>query len=167
MASSRKKRRNGKICLISSLGGHLQQIYQLKDLYTPYPHFFITTKGRSTIDKADIHKRMYFIADINEGRAIKNPLLLITAFFQTLVIFIKERPALIISTGAGVAIPGFILSKLFCIPSLYIEAFTRVKKPSMAGKIIYYLADRYLVQHTGLLVWLPRARYRGALYKYF
>lgn len=162
-----KPRKKGKVCLITALGGHLQQMLLLKDLYGKYNHFYISAIEKSNINEKDLKGRFYFIADINEGRWLKNPFLFFMAIFQTLRLFIKERPEIIISTGPGIAVPGFILGKIFRIPSLYVEAYTRIEAPSMAGRVCYHLADTTIVQHKTLLKHYPKAVYKGPLYKYY
>lgn len=46
----------------------------------------------------------------------------------------KERPDVIISSGAAVAVPFFYLGKLFGAKLVYIEVFDRIDKPTMTGK---------------------------------
>ena len=62
-----------------------------------------------------------------------------------------------ISTGAGIAVPGFLAAKLLGIRTVYIESYARVESLSLAGKICYHLADRFLVQHACLAT-RPAAR---------
>lgn len=155
---------NGTVALICSLGGHLEQMKRLEPVYREYDRFLIIPQEQSkTFVKKD-HERVYTIADVNEGRGIRNPLVLLLAVWQTFLIFLRERPRVVLSTGAGVAIPGMVLARLFGAVTIYIESFARIKRPSRAGRICYYLADQFYVQHEELLAWFPKARYAGALY---
>lgn len=58
----------------------------------------------------------------------------------------KEKPDLIISSGAAVAVPFFYLGKLFGAKLAYIEVFDRIDKPTMTGKMVYPIADKFIVQ---------------------
>ena len=58
----------------------------------------------------------------------------------------KERPDLIISSGAAVAVPFFYLGKLFGAKTIFVEVFDRVDKPTMTGKLVYPVADRFIVE---------------------
>ena len=58
----------------------------------------------------------------------------------------KERPDLIISSGAAVAVPFFYLGKLFGAKLIYVEVFDRIDKPTMSGKMVYPIADKFIVQ---------------------
>lgn len=75
----------------------------------------------------------------------------------------QERPSLVLSTGAGPAVPFALVGKLFRIPTLFIETFTRVTEPSLAGKLMYYLADRFFYQWRPLGRFLPKGIYGGPL----
>ena len=58
----------------------------------------------------------------------------------------KERPDLIISSGAAVSVPFFYLGKLFGAQLIYVEVFDRIDKPTMSGKMVYPIADKFIVQ---------------------
>lgn len=58
----------------------------------------------------------------------------------------KERPDLIISSGAAVAVPFFYLGKLFGAKTIYIEVFDRIDKPTLTGKLVYPVADKFIVE---------------------
>ena len=58
----------------------------------------------------------------------------------------KERPDLIISTGAAVAVPFFWIGKLIGTKNIYIEVFDRINRPTLTGKLVYPVTDRFIVQ---------------------
>lgn len=58
----------------------------------------------------------------------------------------KERPDLIISSGAAVAVPFFVLGKLLGAKCVYVEVFDRVDKPTMTGRMLNGIADLFVVQ---------------------
>ena len=147
-----------RICLTCSPGGHLLQILQLKKVYDKYDHFFLTFKELTTKDLGEKEK-VYFI--INPKR---RPFDTLISFIQTLFIFLKEKPNIIISTGAGVTIPICYLSKLFMRKVIYIESFSRVNDPSFAGKLGYLVADLFIVQWKPLLKFYKKAKYGGSIF---
>lgn len=57
----------------------------------------------------------------------------------------KKKPDLIISSGAAVAVP-FWLGKLFGAKTVYIEIFDRIDKPTLTGKLVYPVTDKFIVQ---------------------
>jgi UDP-N-acetylglucosamine:LPS N-acetylglucosamine transferase len=59
----------------------------------------------------------------------------------------RERPDLIISSGAAVAVPFFYIGKLiYHMKLIYIEVFDRISSPTMTGKLVYPIVDSFIVQ---------------------
>ena len=58
----------------------------------------------------------------------------------------KEKPDLIVSSGAAVAVPFFYIGKLFGAKLVYIEIFDRIDKGTLTGKMVYPIADKFIVQ---------------------
>ena len=85
-------------------------------------------------------------------------------FVQQLFIFLKERPDVVITTGAGLAIPTCIYAKLFKKKVVYIESFARINSVNKTGKLIYKYADLFIVQWETLLEFYPNATYGGWIY---
>lgn len=81
----------------------------------------------------------YYPTNRNVKNTIKNTIL---AF----KILRKEKPDLIISSGAAVAVPFFWLGKLFGAKTVYIEIFDRIDKPTLTGKLVYPVTDKFIVQ---------------------
>ena len=75
----------------------------------------------------------------------------------------KEKPQLILSTGAGPAVPFAIVGKLLRIPNIFVEISAQVTRPSLCGRIMYYLADRFFYQWKGLENCFPKGEYGGLL----
>ena len=86
-------------------------------------------------------------------------------FLQTWKILIREKPKVIVSTGAEIAVPAFVLSKLLGIRSVFIETVTRFDKPTQTGRLLYWLSDIFLVQHEAMLgKYGKKARYQGRVF---
>lgn len=75
----------------------------------------------------------------------------------------KERPSIILSTGAGPVVPFALVGKLLGVRTIYIETFARVLDPSLSGRLMYYLADRFFYQWPTMRRFYPKARYGGQL----
>jgi UDP-N-acetylglucosamine:LPS N-acetylglucosamine transferase len=84
--------------------------------------------------------------------------------FTSLKIIYKERPELVITTGGHVSLPICFIGKLFGSKLLYIESFSRINSKSLSGKIIYNIADKFLVQWKSMLeVYGNKAEYWGKI----
>lgn len=145
-----------KIALICSHGGHLTEILYLLEAFEGHKIFFITYNNFRT---KDLDYRKYLLENIGT-----DPFKMSKAFFQMFKILYNEKPDIIISTGSEIAIPAFIIAKLFRIKTIFIESWCRVKTKSGTGKIVYPLSDLFLVQWPELLeVYGEKAKYMGAV----
>lgn len=145
-----------KLCLACSAGGHLTEILQILDAFEGHKTFFVTFLRE---DSKSL-KNAYFIEDPK-----RSPTRLIKAVFQSYRILKKENPDIIISTGAGVAVPACYLAKLLGKKVVFLESFCRVKTPSLSGKIVYPIADLFLVQWKDMLPrYGKKAMYWGAVF---
>jgi len=146
-----------KICIVASAGGHLTEILQIKKAFENYEHFFVTFYREDIKDKLK-GKKIYFICDPK-----RNPIKFFKNFVQSLKIFLKEKPNVVISTGAGMALAMLFIAKIFRKKIIYIESMASVFRPSFTGKIAYYIADLFIIQWKHLKKYYPRAIYCGAL----
>ena len=58
----------------------------------------------------------------------------------------RERPDLIVSSGAGVAFPFFVMGRLLRIPTVYLEVYDRIDSPTLTGRLCQPLSDLFLLQ---------------------
>lgn len=130
-----------KICLVGSSGGHLTHLYMLKPFWKDKEHFWVTfdkEDARSLLKDEKVYNCYY-----PTNRSLKA---LIKNFLIAWNVLRKERPNIIISSGAAVAVPFFYLGKLFGAKLTYIEVFDRIDKPTVTGKIVYPITDKFIVQ---------------------
>lgn len=90
--------------------------------------------------------------------AERDPRLLLQFIFALRCLW-REKPKLIITTGAAIAVPFGLAAKLYRIPLVYIESPTRVNTPSLSARLCYRFSDVLYVRHKTLLKFFPRARY--------
>ena len=76
----------------------------------------------------------------------------------------KENPDLLISTGAAVAVPFFYLAKIMGKKLIYIEVYDRIDRSTMSGKLIYPIADCFIVQWEEMKRIYPKAINLGSIY---
>lgn len=151
-----------KICIVASAGGHLYELQSLLPIISNYDFFYVTFFLKNVT--TELSQKTYFV--INPD--IRNPRLGLFAFllnfFQSLLILLKERPNVIITSGATVAFIFCYLGKLLLRSKIiFIETMSRVNKPSLIGRLLYPIADLFLVQWKSLLKFYPKARYGGCL----
>lgn len=150
-----------KVCFVASSGGHFEQLMMLKPLMEKYDGFIMTEKTtyKSSGDKI----RTYYLKQVNRKEALF-PFLFLYDFFYSLVVFMKEKPDYVISTGALATIPICLITKLFGKKLIFIESFAKVDSPTLTGKLLYRFADRFYVQWEPMLKIYPNAIYLGGIY---
>ena len=84
-------------------------------------------------------------------------------FFQCLWILLKERPDVVISTGAAVGCILCLLAKLAGKKIVWIDTVSHVEHLTLSGRIIRPLADLFLVQWPALAKRYPKTKYVGAV----
>jgi len=153
-----KKKREPRICLVSSSGGHYEQLKLLQPLIERHQGFIVTEKNRVAAPEA---KYLLFQTDLKDKLMI--PKMLWNAIY-TLIIWIKERPDFIVTTGTMVAYPFYWLSILTRKKFIFIETFGRANQPTVAGKLMEKRSDLFLVQWESQAKHYKKAKYGGVLY---
>ena len=74
----------------------------------------------------------------------------------------RRRPTAILSTGAALAVPFFVIGRLHGIRTVYVESLARTQSLSLSGKMVYPLATAFFVQWPGATSW-RRAKYVGSI----
>lgn len=130
-----------KVCLVGSSGGHLTHLYMLKPFWQDKERFWVTFNkedANSILEGEQVYHCYY-----PTNRSLKALLINTRLAWKVLR---KERPDVIVSSGAAVTVPFFYLGKLFGMKTIYIEVFDRIDKPTMTGKMVYPVTDRFIVQ---------------------
>ena len=154
-----------KVMFISSCGGHLTELLQLKSMFNDYDYSIITEKTKNTIDLKDKYKgKVHYMIYGTKDHFLVYPFKLIINCFISLLYFIKLRPGYIITTGAHTAGPMCIIGKLFRKKIIFIETFANINKKTITGKLIYPIADLFIVQWESMLKLYPNAVYGGWLF---
>ena len=133
-----------KVLFISSTGGHLTELLQLSPLFEKYDYHIITEK-----DKVNEHLKETYGEKID---------------FKTVYYYFKLRPKVIVTTGTHTAGPMCILGKIFGSKIIYIETFANTNKKTATGRLIYPIADLFIVQWEEMLKIYPKAVYGGSIY---
>ncbi|MGI6072193.1 MAG: PssD/Cps14F family polysaccharide biosynthesis glycosyltransferase [Lachnospiraceae bacterium] len=148
-----------KICLVGSSGGHLAHLQMLKPFWEKHERFWVTFDKEDAVSglKGERMFPCYFPTNRNIKNLIRNTVL-------AWKIIRRERPELIISSGAAVAVPFFYIGKLHGAKTIYIEIFDRIDSPTMTGKMVYPVADRFIVQWEEMKKVYPKAVNLGSIF---
>ena len=75
----------------------------------------------------------------------------------------RHRPQVVMTTGAGTAVPFALIGRLFGARVVYVESITRSTSPSLSCRMLAPFADRVYVQSQQLADVMPKARYAGGV----
>ena len=147
-----------KLALVCSHGGHLTELQMLRPALEGHEWVLISYRCRRT-EELPFEGPKYLLDNIGTNLAR-----MIAAFARAARILLRERPDVILSTGAEIAIPFLWTGKLLGIKTIYVETWCRVQTRSGTGRLVYRAADLFLVQWPELIeLYGRRARHEGGL----
>lgn len=146
-----------KICLVSSSGGHWEQLRKLQPLIDKYSGFYVTEK--TPFIKGDPY--LMIQTDLKDKLM---PFKMLVNAIRAIFIWIKERPDIVITTGTMVAYPFYLLSILLSKKFVFIETFGRSNEPTIAGKLMEKHSDLFFVQWESQKKFYENAQYVRCLY---
>ena len=156
-----------RIGILTSSGGHLTEAMSIVEAFEGHDLFLIvhdlpTLKGIQINEVGRVYKLRVILGYTS---LIAVFLTACVNLFQLIRIFWIERPSVLFSTGAEIAIPAYYVGKiLFRTQLIYLETLTRVRVLSLTGKVLYPIVDLFLVQWPELLKKAgPKAVYGGRL----
>lgn len=153
----KKKNKVPTLCLVSSSGGHWEQLQKLQPLINKYDGFLVTEKTHFE------ENAKYFMIQTDLKDKLMPAKMLINSF-NALKIWVKEKPDFVITTGTMVAYPFYLLAVLTHKKFIFIETFGRANMPTAAGKIMEKHADLFIVQWETQKKHYEKAIYGGCLY---
>ena len=135
-----------KICLAASAGGHLTELLRLSDSWKQYETFFVTTVP-VVRDNLQTSGNIYVVGECNR----QHPIRVLKVFLKCLKIALKERPNVVISTGAAAGCMICYLAKLGGARIIWVDSITNVERISLSGRMVRHIADLFLVQWPELV----------------
>ncbi|MEL6190248.1 MAG: PssD/Cps14F family polysaccharide biosynthesis glycosyltransferase [Myxococcota bacterium] len=148
-----------KLCLIASSGGHIFELFCLKEFWQDKTRVWVsfpTQDAKHMLrDEETVHWAAY--------PTVRNVPNLVRNLALAPRILMKERPDLIVTTGSGVAAPFIWWAKLLGIKTVFVESITRITEISLTGRMVYPFVDTFLVQWEELVEKYPKAQFQGRI----
>lgn len=153
-----------RIIFTSSAGGHFSELCELKELMERYNSFLITEDHEMMQEYKKTNKsRSWYMPAGTKEHLVKFLCNFPINIFKSFKAYLKVRPDLIIATGAHTTVPICYIAKLFGKKVIFIETFANITTKTLSGKLVYPIADLFLVQWEDMLKLYPNAKYRGGL----
>lgn len=139
-----------RVLFVCSSGGHLAQLLALQEWWSGHERRWVT------FDTADARAALgtekvawgHFPTTRNIPNLARN--------FALARRLLKDwKPDVIMSTGAGIALPFFVLGRLAGIRTVYLEVYDRVDSATLTAKLVERWTDLFLVQWDSQLEHAP------------
>ncbi len=139
-----------KVCLTASPGGHVSELEMLAGSTSTEDTFLVTVETPQTRSVFPGIRRR-FVHKIE-----RNPANFLLNAAEAFRILVSERPDVVVSTGAGDAVPLMLLSACLGIPVVFVESIARVLKPSTTGRAVRRWVDLTIIPWASLQTAYPR-----------
>ncbi|MCL4640021.1 MAG: oligosaccharide biosynthesis protein Alg14 [Pseudosphingobacterium sp.] len=133
-----------KVLAIASVGGHWIELLRLMQLFNEFDTTFVSTN--QSCKEMVLGNNFYYVTDFNRWNKMK----MVNTIFQMLRIIIKERPNIVVSTGAAPGLIGLLLGKIFGAKTVWIDSIANVEELSMSGRIASKFVNYTYVQWPDL-----------------
>lgn len=154
-----------KVLFISSTGGHFTELMQLEDLFNNYDYHIITEKTKSSLKlKTKYNNRINYLVYGSKDHLFIYIFKFLYNILKSIYLYMKIRPKFIITTGTHTAVPICYFGKLFGTKIIFIETYANIKTKTLSGKIIYPIANLFLVQWKEMNKLYPKAIYAGKIF---
>ena len=135
------------VLFIASTGGHLNELMQVKPLFKKYNYNIVTEKTKVDDSlKEEYGDKIHFLIYGTKKYPIRYIFKFIANCFISLYYFFKYQPEVIVTTGTHTAVPMCYIAKLFGSKVIFIETFANRITGTVAGKLVYPIADTFVVQ---------------------
>ncbi len=146
-----------RVLLVASPGGHLLQMLALEPAWGDRDRVWVTLE-RADANQLLAGEKIVFA----HGPTVRNVANFLRNVCLAWVTIRRYKPEALLSTGAALAVPFFLVGRLCGVRLVYVESFTRVSGPGLSGKLVYPLTDEFFVQWPSALG-RRRARYAGSV----
>jgi len=151
--------RRPSVTFVCSSGGHLAHLHRLETWWRPYRRLWVTFEMPDSTSLLAGERTVW--AHHPTTRNVRN---LVRNFVLAWRVLLRERPDVVVSSGAAVAFPFFLVAFALRIPRVYLEVYDRIDSPTLTGRLCYPLADLFLLQWDEQRRFYPRGRVIGRLF---
>lgn len=147
-----------RVVFACSSGGHLAQLHALEPWWRARERLWVTfaTPDASSLLAGEKVVWAHHPTTRNIPNAVRN-------LFLAHRVLRGYRPDVVVSDGAGVAVPFFVAARTLGIATVYLEVSDRIDSPTLTGRLCYPLADRFLLQQPKQRRFYPKGTLIGRL----
>ena len=159
------KDKKKSVLFIASTGGHLDELLQLKSIFKDYNYQIVTEKTKVDDSfKKTYKERIHFLIYGTKKYPFTYIFKFLANCFISLFYYFRYQPEVIVTTGTHTAVPMCYIARIFGSKVIYIETFANRTTATVAGRIIYPIANTFVVQWEEMKEIYPKAVCWGWLY---
>jgi len=152
-----------KVLFISSEGGHFAELQKIE--FNRYDYQIVTEKTASTkVYKEKYKNKIHYLLYGTRKTPIRYFFILLINFFVSLFYFLRYWPDVVITTGTHTAVPMCFIAKMFFKKVIWIETYASINRRTLAGRIVYPIANTFIVQWKSMKKLYPKAKYFGGVF---
>jgi beta-1,4-N-acetylglucosaminyltransferase len=145
-----------KLLLVCTSGGHFATMRSLEPFWSHHEHVWVCDRKTDTEILTET-EQVYWLP----YQAPRNLLAAVKNLGATVRILRRERPDVVLSTGASVAVNFCLMAKLLGVRFAYVESISRSRNLSLSGRLVYWFCDEFYVQWPELCKKYPKSRFKG------
>ena len=154
-----------KVLFIASTGGHLNELMQIKPLFKKFDYHIVTEKTKVDDSfKEEYQEKISFLIYGTKKYPISYIFKFIANCFISLYYFFKYQPEVVVTTGTHTAVPMCYIAKMFGSKVIFIETFANRTTGTVAGRLVYPIADTFVVQWEEMHKVYPKSVCWGWIY---
>ena len=147
-----------RVLLVCSSGGHLAQLHRLDGWWRGQDRAWVTFQSADA-ERLLADEAVYWAY----SPTTRNVINLVRNLWLAFRLLRRLRPEVVVSNGAGVAVPFFVLARLLGVRTVFVEVYDRIDSTTMTGRLCRPLSDLFLVQWPEQQALYPRSRVLGRL----
>jgi hypothetical protein len=130
-----------KVLLVCSDGGHLAQLHNLRPWWSQHERTWVTFRKPHAVSLLEGEDTVWAHHPTTRDlpNALRNVLLAVR-------VLRRARPSVVVSDGAGVAVPFFVVARLLRIPTVYVEVYDRIDSKPLSSRLCRPFSSLFLVQ---------------------
>ena len=153
-----------KVLFISSTGGHFRELMKLEKMFNDYDYYIIKEKDITTkYLRKKYENKVSFLPYSTRSKPFSYIFKYFYVILKSIFLFVKINPEVIVSTGTHTAVPMCYLGKIFNRKIIYIETYANITRKTLTGKIIYPIADLFIVGWKEMKKLYPKAVFIGKM----
>ena len=154
-----------RVLFISSTGGHLSEMMQLRRMFDKCNYYIVTEKTKSNMNLLNEYPgRVSYLIFGTKDHLFSYIFKYTFNILKSIYLYFRVHPDYIVTTGTHTAGPMCYLGKIFGSKIIYVETFANINTKTITGRLVYPIADLFVVQWEEMLKLYPKAVYGGSIY---